>query len=73
MQHECRLRYPSCKHLILAESNENKNMWVKYDVLTTSTQQSNSKGVFNLSNQLSNFSKNWGMKDDKTAFCDFHG
>ena len=33
----------------------------------------NRKGVFNLSNQLSNFSKNWGMKHDKTAFREFHG
>ena len=24
------------------------------------------KGIFNLSNQLSNFSKNWGMQHDKT-------
>ena len=30
-----------------------------------------SKGVFNLSNQLSNFSKNWKMQRDKTEFHEF--
>ena len=30
------------------------------------------KGVFNLSDQLSNFSKNWGMQRDKTEFHEFH-
>ena len=30
------------------------------------------KGVFNLSNQLSNFSKNWEMQHDKTEFHKFH-
>ena len=30
------------------------------------------KGVFNLSNQLSNFSKNWGMQRDKAEFREFH-
>ena len=32
-----------------------------------------SKGVFNLSNQLSNFSKNWKMQRDKTEFHKFCG
>ena len=27
------------------------------------------KGVFNLSNQLSNFSKNWQMQRDRAEFC----
>ena len=31
------------------------------------------KGVFNLSNQLSNFFKNWGMQRGKTEFHAFHG
>ena len=31
------------------------------------------KGVFNLSNQLSNFSKNWGVQRNKTEFYEFHG
>ena len=30
------------------------------------------KGVFNLSNQLSNFSKNWGVQHNKTEFHEFH-
>ena len=30
------------------------------------------KGVYNLSNQLSNFFKNWVMQQSKTAFCEFH-
>ena len=31
------------------------------------------KGVFNLSHQLSNFFKNWGMKRVKTVFQEFCG
>ena len=31
------------------------------------------KGVFNHSNQLSNFSKNWGMRGGKTEFHEFRG
>ena len=34
---------------------------------------SNSKGVFYLSNQLSNFSNNWGMQRSRTEFQKFHG
>ena len=31
------------------------------------------KGVFNLHNQLSNFSKSWEMQHSKTVFHEFHG
>ena len=34
---------------------------------------SNNKGVFNLSSQLSNFSKDWGMQRGIIEFCRFHG
>ena len=33
----------------------------------------NLKGVFNLSSQLSNFSKDWGMQRGIIEFCRFHG